>query len=344
MGASRKIEVGFFLLLSVGTAVLVFFIFKPYLSALFLALVCALVCAPVHGYILARLRSRNLAALTTLFLLLLLVLAPSFFIGYSISDDAQRLYISFREGTPIAETVGAWPLPFESELERAMPNVRERLSLYLSEGLAFLVSRFGVVFSEVLSFIFKTVIMLLALFYLLREGKSLHAFVVRLSPLTNAYDERILLRLKEAVVSVVQGRLLIISIQGLLGGFGFFLFGIPHPVLLGVFTALSALVPAVGVALVFVPIMVYFLSIGAIGSTMGLLVISCVVGLIDNVLSPFLFERGLRIHPFLILLSILGGLAFFGPVGFLAGPVALSLFFALLDVYPLLFERGSSSS
>ena len=113
------------------------------------------------------------------------------------------------------------------------------------------------------------------------------------------------------------------------------------PVRWGAAAMLAALIPAVGVALVFVPAVVYLFYVGGALAAGGLLIFGVFVGVVDNLLAPVLFERGLRIHPLLILLSILGGLAFFGPVGFLAGPVALSLLFALLDIYPLLFEQRS---
>ncbi|MDO8564968.1 MAG: AI-2E family transporter [bacterium] len=344
MNPSRKIEAGFFLFLAFGTAVVVFFIFKPYLSALFVALVFALVFKPVHRRILGVFRQKSVAALVTLLLLLLLVLVPAFIIGFSIADDAQKLYTSFVEGEPLFKNLDTVPIPFEVEIEKFAPDIRGRISDYVSGGLSFVVSRFGNVFTEVVSFIFKTLIMLLALFYLLREGRPLRDYIVRLSPLTNEYDERILNRLEDAVVSVVKGRLFIIIIQGIIGGLGFFMFSIPHPVLLGVLVSLAALVPAVGVAIVFAPIIIYLFLVGATVPAVGLLVVASVVGFVDNVLSPFLFERGLRVHPFLILLSILGGLTFFGPIGFLAGPITLSLFFALLDIYPLLFEGSGNQN
>ena len=127
----------------------------------------------------------------------------------------------------------------------------------------------------------------------------------------------------------------------MLASLAFFAFGLPHPVLWGALTSFAALIPMVGVALVFVPTIAYlFLSVG-VGSAAGLLVSGVVIGAADNILGPILFEKGLQMSPLLILLSVLGGFAFFGPVGFLAGPVTLSLLFALLDLYPLLVKQPS---
>ncbi|MDO8664313.1 MAG: AI-2E family transporter, partial [Candidatus Liptonbacteria bacterium] len=90
----------------------------------------------------------------------------------------------------------------------------------------------------------------------------------------------------------------------------------------------------IGTALVLLPAILFLFLNGAVFSGIGLIVWGVgVVGLVDNFLGPKLVERGIRLHPFLILLSILGGIGFFGPLGFLLGPLALSLLFALLDIY-----------
>lgn len=337
MDSSRKIEIGFFILLIAGAALLVFFVLKPYLSALFAAAVFSIVFRPVHEFFLRVCKGRNLSALATLAFLFLLVLIPASLFGFFVFDDAQKLYISAVQGAPLLEQVDKFVAPFERKLQAIIPGATVAVSKYLEEGLAFLVGNLGGAFAQAVGLVFKTGIMLLALFYLLRDGGALRRSVVALSPLSNEYDERILKRLEDAINSVVKGRLLIVLIQGVLSALGFFLFGIPHPVLVGALTSIAALIPAAGVALVFVPAVLYLFFTGGPLAAAGLLIAGVLIGTADNLLGPVLFERGMRIHPVLILLSVLGGLAFFGPIGFLAGPVTLSLLFALLDVYPLLF-------
>lgn len=339
MPSTRNIELGFFFLLATTAVVVSFFIFRPYLGALFAALVFSIAFRPVHKFFL-RIRMREgLAAAATLLFLFLAVLIPATLFGFFIFDDAQRILMQERAGAPLLEQVDAFAAPFQERLRGLFPDARFSLSQYLREGLSFLVGNFGTVFSGVVGLTFKTFIMLLALFYLFRDGARLRSFAVRLSPLANEYDERILKRLEEAISSVVKGKLLVVFIQGVLAAIGFALFTVPHPVLWGAVTALAALIPFVGVALVFVPVVAYLFFTGGVGVAAGVLIFGIFIGVIDNILGPILYERGLRLHPLLILLSVLGGLAFFGPVGFLAGPVTLSLLFALLDIYPLLFSE-----
>jgi len=102
----------------------------------------------------------------------------------------------------------------------------------------------------------------------------------------------------------------------------------------GVVAALSALIPGIGTSLVLGPGILYLFTVGATTQAVGLLIWSVVaVGLIDNSLGPKLVGKGMRLHPLMVLLSVFGGLAFFGPAGIFLGPLCISLLFALLSIY-----------
>jgi predicted PurR-regulated permease PerM len=101
-----------------------------------------------------------------------------------------------------------------------------------------------------------------------------------------------------------------------------------------VIAAFGALIPSVGTTIVFIPAVVFLLFNGAYVQAIGLLVWGVLaVGLIDNLLGPYLMSRGNKLHPFIILLAVLGGLSVFGPIGFVVGPVLVSLFIVLLELY-----------
>jgi len=133
---------------------------------------------------------------------------------------------------------------------------------------------------------------------------------------------------------------MIAIIQGLLSGAGFFIFGVPNPALWGIIAAICALVPGFGTSLVLVPAIIYLFFAGTGAAAIGLALWGALlVGLVDNFLSPILMQRGINIHPLFILFSIIGGLAFFGPSGFIMGPLFLSLLFTLFDIYHLFIQR-----
>jgi Predicted permease len=177
----------------------------------------------------------------------------------------------------------------------------------------------------------------------LRDGEAIIAKLKVLSPLPNRYDTVVVQRLHDAINSVIRGALLIAVIQGILTGVGLTIFGVPNAVLWGSIAIVAALIPYVGTAAVLTPAIAYLFLIDRTGAAVGLLAWGIVaVGLIDNFLGPRLVNRGIRLHPVVILLAVLGGLAFFGPLGYILGPLVISLLFALLDIYPLLLLKKQS--
>mgnify|MGYP001572074651 FL=1 len=186
-------------------------------------------------------------------------------------------------------------------------------------------------------------IFLVALYYLFKDGDKLKTAVVSLSPLQDIHDETIFNKLEVTINSVIRGSLAIALIQGILTAIGFAIFGVPNATLWGSVAAIAALVPGIGTALVLLPAILYLYLSGETLSAVGLLLWGMTaVGLVDNFLGPKLVERGMQLHPFLILLSILGGISFFGPLGFLLGPLILGLLFALLEVYSAISKEHES--
>jgi predicted PurR-regulated permease PerM len=123
-------------------------------------------------------------------------------------------------------------------------------------------------------------------------------------------------------------------LQGVIAGVGFFLFGLPNPALWGSTAAISALIPGVGTSLVLIPAVIYVMIFGSPVQGIGLLLWSLLaVGLVDNLLGPRLMRKGAKIPQFAIFIAVMGGLAVFGPLGFVIGPLVFSLLFTLLDIY-----------
>lgn len=105
---------------------------------------------------------------------------------------------------------------------------------------------------------------------------------------------------------------------------------------MGSIASFGALIPSVGTSIIFVPAVLYLIFQGNIVFAVGLTIWGMLaVGLIDNLLGPYLMSRGNTLHPFLVLLSVLGGISLFGPIGFIIGPVVVSLLMVLLELYTL---------
>ncbi len=333
----KKSELYFLLILLAGIFVLAFFIFKPFLYALALAMVFAIVFRPVHKKILVITAGRRgLAALLATVSVFIAVVVPLAFLGIQIFQEAAGLYSSLVQNsraTDFSRGVG----DAVNSIKRFFPASADfsvDFNQYLRQGLNWLLQHLGLFFANVAKVILGIFVFLIALYYLFKDGRKLKGAVVALSPLQDIHDETIFNKLELAINSVIKGNLAVAFVQGILTGVGFAIFGVPSPALWGSVAAIAALIPGIGTALVFIPAILFLFFSGETFSAVGLLIWGMTaVGLVDNFLGPKLAERGMRLHPFLILLSILGGIGFFGPLGFLLGPLVLSLLFALLEIY-----------
>lgn len=318
----------FFLSFLLGILVLVFLILRPYLGALVLATVLAVLFHPVYRKAVRLFRGyETVAALAVTVLILIIVITPLMLFGFQFFLEVRQL---LNQNSPSSLAI---PTVLAEQLSQYSIDV----GTYRAQFLSWLVNNLGSVFTSISQFLINLFISLLALYYVLRDGQGLRRYIVSFSPMLDRYDQQIFGRLHVAVKSVIQGALVIALLQGTLAGIGLAIFGIAQPVLWGSATVIASLIPSVGTALVVFPIVAYLLFIGDTFAGIGFLLWgTLIVGLIDNVLRPKLIERGLNIHPLLILLSVLGGISFFGPIGFVLGPLVLSLLFALLDIYPVL--------
>jgi predicted PurR-regulated permease PerM len=338
----------FLLALLAGMFVLSYFILQPFLTALVLAAVFAVVLQPLYRNACAMMpRWPSVASFLTVLLSVVCVVVPLMFVGTKVGQQATELYVSLVYGNGQARISSAM-MSLESLLTSYVPAARgiseqltSNIATYGESALRWFLLNLGAAFSGIASLLLSLFIFFVALYYLLRDGARLKERIVALSPLRDSYDESVFERLEIAVNSVVRGTLAIALVQGFLAGLGFWFFGVPNGVLWGTVAAIAALIPAVGTGLVFVPTIVFLAATGSIGAAIGLSVWGLVVvGGMDNLLRPYFIGSGIKMHPLLVLLSVLGGITFFGPIGIFLGPIALSLLFALLSIYMDISQRA----
>ncbi len=336
----------YFLILALTASVVVlYFIAKPFLGPLILAAVFAFLFQPIYREALGGLKNnKSLAAFATTFIAVILVLLPTSLLGTQIFKESSQLYQTLlgKDGNFLSSannlvnqvrTVLPIPADFEINFDQ-----------YLRQGLEVVIQNFGNIFSSFAKVLLNALVFLTAFYFFLKDGGKLKRYLVTLSPLDDPDDEFIASRLKAAISATVKGSLVIGLTQGALTGIGFLLFGVPNPVLWGGVAVIAAFVPGIGTAVVVMPAVIFLFLTGNTFGSLGLLIWGVVaIGLVDNFLGPKLVGRGLQLHPLAVFISVLGGLAFFGPLGFLLGPLAMSICLALIDVYTSLKTKTNNT-
>ncbi|MET0264560.1 MAG: AI-2E family transporter [Duganella sp.] len=319
-------------------------ILAPYGGAIFWGVVLAIIFAPVYRWLLQRTRNKSsLAALLTLGLIIVIVILPLSLISVSIINQAASVVEMVRSGEL---TVGMYFAKVMAVLPDWLINLLDRFHLTslsnlqdkLSEGAAQVSQEVAkrAINASLYTFDFLTslCIALYLLFFLLRDGDKLSKRIREAIPLSRKYKQRLFLNFTTVIRATVKGNILVAIVQGALGGLAFWFLGVSAPVLWGVLMAFLSLLPAIGAALVWAPVAIYFLATGDVWQGVGLAAFGVfVIGLVDNILRPILVGQDTKMPDYVILLSTVGGMALFGLNGFVIGPVIAALFIAVWDLF-----------
>lgn len=339
---NKKLQIYFFFTLLLVISVLMFFVFYPFVGVLALTVVLALLLQPLYGRMLRFLKFESLTSFTVIILLAIFIILPLLFLSWQIFQEAQSMYFQVAGAKmPLLNELAAL---IESPIRDFIPNFSIDLSSYTGNLFSWFVGNIGPLVSGTTQTLMNFLLVAISLFFFLKDGKKIRKIIVELSPLEDKYDDLIIEKLEATVNSVVGGALLIATIQGLVAGIGFWIFSVPNPALWGAIAAITSLVPGIGTAIVIVPAIIYLLVSGNLWAGLGLAIWGTLfIGPIDNLLRPFLYKKGVTAHPLFILFSVLGGLSFFGPIGLIFGPIVLSLFLTLLDIYKCFYKPNQAS-
>ncbi len=323
-----------------------FLIVSPFLTAITWAVISAILCYPLYAWLLRLLRGRaTLAGLIIVAVIALLVVIPGVELAKFLSEEALELVKSVRslingEGVeewtakPWVQQIMRWWSLLSFGLVDFKINWKELTMQAAQASSALLVGQVRGLAQNLLLFTINFIIVLVTLFFLLRDGAEFTARLRRLLPMDREHQERLFQNIVNAVTAVVHGCLLVAMIQGLLAGVAFWLTGVPYSALWGVVTAFAALVPVGGTSLVTIPATLYlFLQGDNIKGIILLVWCMGVVVTIDNVLKPIFIGSRMRMSTIFLLFGILGGLAVFGALGLILGPVLFALLAALIDLY-----------
>lgn len=334
MSVNHIIQYVFFFGLLLIAGYLAWIVLAPFLVALALSAAVVTICYPLYGKVISylpRLNHSVAAGLTTI-LVLVAVVMPVLFVSTVIIGEVVSFYKTLGDENtmPLAEQFGN----FESFIQNYVPEFELNVTDQIRQSAPWVTANIGAFFANAISAVLLFIVSVVGMFYLFRDGPRFVRWVIRVSPLPDDEDELILNRLAVAVRSVVTGILLVSIIQGVIAALGFSIFGIERAILWATVAAILALIPGIGTTFVMLPAVLYLFFTGDIINATGLLVWSVIaVVVIDNFVGPYLMSRGNNMHPFIILLSVLGGIIMFGPIGFVIGPVVVSLFMVMLEIY-----------
>ena len=319
---------------------------RRFLTVLLMAAIFSGLAHPVYQTILRGVRGRkHLASLGTLILLVLVVGIPMVLLGIVVVGEALQVTDKVRPWVEqilqdprglaaLTERIPGWRFiaPYEDQILMRLGGFVETLGLVIVNNLT--------AFTKLtLNFLIGIVLLLYLMFFFLMDGRKILDRILYYLPLPAEDEERMIGKFVSVTRATLKGTLIIAAIQGTLAGLGFAAAGISSPVFWGAMMAVFSLIPAAGSGIVWVPACLVLLITGE-GLKALILALYCaaIVGSVDNVLRPRLVGRDTQMHEILILLSTLGGIVLFGPLGFIIGPIVAALFVTIWELYGTAFR------
>lgn len=332
-----------FLGLLVLFAYLVYLIFAPFLVPLVWAVLLSIMFFPVHRRVRERIPQPNRAALVSTLLLTALIIVPALVVMGVFTVQALELVnwaeAEWKQGrVPFREVFERIPLQRLIDWLAAYNIEEERVNQFISDHLSKLgglvASQAGLLVRNVVVFVFDLFVMLFSAFYLFRDGAGLLNRFRRILPLDPGVREGLFYITHSVLYASVMSGLVVAAVQGAMGGLLFWVLGIGAAVLWGIVMAFLSLLPLVGAWMVWVPAGIYLLLRGDYLRAVILFAVGAlVVSMVDNVLRPILLSGRTQMNGLLVFISLLGGIAAFGMLGILLGPILVALGAAVVEYY-----------
>lgn len=341
----RSFNVTFFFALFIATGVAVYFIFKPFLTAIIAAAVLTVLLKNPYHHLERIFHGHKVAsALLTCLFAIFIIVTPLAGITVLVVKEVNSLTHELDNGTGLQSYLSRMQEKVEANRflsgivddqafsqEKVMNDLRGLTSNLL--GFA------QKAYSGISSFILWIFILFFTLFYFLIDGKRGLRYMIEMSPLKDKHDKQLIERFTSISRATLKGTFVVGIIQSVLGGIAFMIAGVPSPVIWTLVMLLFSVIPMVGTSIIWAPAGIILLLTGNIWQGVFVLVFgSLVIASIDNILRPKLVGKDTQMHPLLIFFSTLGGIAVFGLPGFVIGPIIISLFVALADIYRLEFR------
>lgn len=316
---------------------LVFRIFEPFLPALGWAAILVIFFYPMHQRLARRFAASRAAMFSTLAVTLLLIvpaiLVTTLFVREAVSISRGVQHSLVQEHAPLVVKTWAW---IAQHIPGMDPNadIVEMLEQGVQKQAGFLAERLGTVLRNIAEFIFDLFVMIFAMFYFFRDAEPITHGVRSLLPFDEQHRETMITQARDLISASVTTSLILAVIQGTIGGLGFALVKLPTPLFWGVVMAFFSLVPVVGSGLIFVPAALWLGISGHWGRAILLLAICAGVStIVDNVVRPILLGGRTELSGLVIFISVVGGVAMFGMLGLVLGPILVATAAGVLAVY-----------
>ncbi len=321
----------YFIILGI-TTILFSMLLVDYLIPVFWAIILSILFSPVYHWLNEKVHRPSLSSTLTIFIILLMVILPSILILGSITNEVFKILSILESGD------------FEIKPASIIPSIENAINLFglNSDDIYKQLNQFAYSLSQltyttlmkitenIFSFIVSSLIMIYLLFFFLKDGENIINNCISVFPMDDDQERYLLNQFHQVTKVTIKGTFIVAFVQGFLGFIILSILNIQGAILWGFLMALFSILPGIGTAIVWLPIAIFLIYSGML--TQGLILLLSglfIIGLVDNLLRPYLISKETSLPDYLILLTTIGGISLFGISGFVIGPIIASLFISI---------------
>ncbi len=333
-----KVENYFEVFIIISLVSLFFYLIKGFIISLFLAVSFVFIFYKPYQKLKQKTKNKTISAIFIIFLAITLILLPTYLLLTSLIEQTSSI---IQNSDSIVNNLNFDNCQyfFCNTLKSNVNVIDLKFDSIVTKTGQYLINSFSEIFNSITTIILNFFVFILAFYYLLVDGENFLQSIKKMIPMKNDYKDALFYRFKDVTLAVFVDSIFVAMIQGGLVGLGFWFFELNSPIFWATIASFFALIPMIGTAFVWVPGVLYLYSQQDYLSAILLLLYGgVVISLSDNFIRPFLIKQKIKVHSFLILLSILGGLEVFGFIGIFLGPIIISLLITIFQLYKLDFR------
>jgi len=316
----------------IGLLILVFFLVKPFISAILFAAVLAYILYPIHKRVLKLIKNKNVSAGLITFIFIVALAVILWFMAQIAIKEAFNLYLSIQE-MDVFNSMNS----FLSKFFIDSPELSRQLTLSIEQIITQAINSFmdqaGKIITNAPALFLQIFVAFFVAFYFLRDGDKIVKFVSESLPFKEQVRKRFVKRSDEIAKATVFGQVIVGIVQGATTGIGLYLFGAPSPLFFSILAIFLAILPFIGPSFIWVPVSLVMLLGGNINGLYLFIYGIVIVSWIDNVVRPYIVGKKGKLNPIIALIGMLGGLVLLGPIGLVVGPLVLEYLLIFIRLY-----------
>lgn len=334
---------------------LLFLLVRPMITILLTSILLAYIAYPLHKKISKKIQNNSISIILSLFIIVTIILIPFSFLAFEITQQGYSLYSSFSSNIEQGALFGIGCTGTESNVCLLLNQAEKFSSEQLSKvGFDKQIQKFLPILEEkITNFILIIPIIIAGIFitlvisyFILKDWENILKKIGDFLPMKKKTKKKLIKQFESITHTVIYAQLFVALIQGIIATIGFYLLGVPFPLILGVMVAFCSLIPAIGTSIIWFPASLYLILMGYFSNDYSVLVKGIIlffyglliISTIDNVLLAKIVHNKAKVSQITTIIGVVGGASMFGVVGIFIGPILLPLLITYLETFKKRFE------